>query len=132
MIKINSAFPLYVTDKLEAQKAFYSEMFGFEPVFYDIEFYLHLINPSNGVELGFMLPNLESMQPSFLHTAAQADGMVITFEVDSASEAYEQAKKLNLQIVFELKAEPWNQIHFMVRDPAGFVIDIVEDSNQIV
>ena len=130
MIKFNSAFPLYVTDELEAQKAFYSEVFGFKAVFYDAEFYLHLINPDNGVELGFMLPNLKSMQPSFLHTSAQSDGIVITFEVDSAAEVYEQAKKLSLNIVFELKKEPWSQIHFMVRDPAGFVIDIVEDSNQ--
>lgn len=130
MIKFNSAFPLYVTDQLEAQKSFYCKYFGFEPVFYDSEFYLHLINPTNGVELGFMLPNLTNTQPSFLHSSAQADGMVISFEVDNASAAYEQAKELELEIVFELKTESWNQIHFMVRDPSGFVIDIVEDSNQ--
>ncbi len=129
MIQFNSAFPLYVTQDIQAQKSFYCEKFGFEAVFFDPEFYLHLINPANGVELGFMLPNL-SMQPDFLHSNAQTDGMVISFEVDSAAVAYEQAKNEELDIVFELKEEPWKQIHFMVRDPAGLVIDIVEDSNQ--
>ncbi len=129
MIKINSAFPLYVTKDVEAQKAFYSETFGFEAVFFDPEFYVHLVNPANGIEIGFMLANLET-QPGFLHPTAQADGMVISFEVDNAAAAYDQAKKDGLDIVFELKEEPWKQTHFMVRDPAGLVIDIVEDANQ--
>ena len=121
MIQFNSAFPLYVIEDLESQKAFYCEKFGFKAVFFDPEFYLHLINPTNGVELGFMLPGL-SMQPAFLHKIAQADGMVITFEVDSAAAAFEQVKEENLDIVFELKEEAWKQIHFMIRDPAGLVI----------
>ena len=38
MIKINSAFPLYVTKNVEEQKAFYSRAFGFEAVFFDPQF----------------------------------------------------------------------------------------------
>lgn len=129
MIKINSAFPLYVTEEIEAQKAFYSSAFGFESVFFDPEFYVHLINPANGIEIGFMKANLDT-QPDFLHPTAKTDGMVISFEVDNAAAAYEQARKDGLDIVFELKEEPWKQTHFMVRDPAGLVIDIVEDANQ--
>lgn len=120
---------MYVVDNIEAQKQFYSEIFGFESVFYDPEFYLHLINPDNSVELGFMVPNLTTMQPSFLHRSAQVDGMVITFEVANAAAAFKEAQKLDLDVVFDLKEEPWKQVHFMVRDPAGLVVDIVEDSN---
>jgi len=129
MIQINSAFPLYVANNIEAQKEFYIKAFGFEAVFFDPEFYVHLVNPSNGVELGFMLTNL-SNQPDFLHSCAQANGMVIAFEVTNAEQAYDQAKNDGLDIVFELKKESWNQTHFMIRDPAGLVIDIVEDSNR--
>lgn len=129
MIKINSAYPLYVVADIDAQRAFYSEFFGFEAVFFDPDFYLHLINPANGIEIGFMRANLEN-QPDFLHPAAQADGMVITFEVDDAKTAHEQSKKDGLDIVFELKEESWKQTHFMVRDPARLVIDIVEDASQ--
>ena len=129
MIKINSAFPLYVVKDLQAQKAFYAEAFGFEAVFYDADFYVHLINPANGIEIGFMLEGLAT-QPAMLRPAARAEGMVISFEVDKAETAYQQARKDGLDIVFDLKEEHWNQIHFMVRDPAGLVIDIVEDANQ--
>ena len=38
MIKINSAFPLYVTEDLEAQRLFYTDAFGFEAVFFDSGF----------------------------------------------------------------------------------------------
>jgi len=129
MIKTNSAFPLFVVVDIEAQKAFYSESFGFEAVFFDPDFYVHLVNPTNGVEIGFMLDNLDT-QPAFLHKAASTEGMVISFEVDNAKEAYAQARELGLDIVYELKVEAWKQTHFMVRDPAGLVIDVVEDSNQ--
>ena len=128
MIKINSAYPLYVIEDLEAQKAFYNKVFGFEAVFFDPEFYVHLVNPANGIELGFMLANLKA-QPDFLHPTAQPDGIVITFEVDNAAAAFKQARQDGLDIVFELKEEPWKQTHFMVRDPAGLVIDVVEDAN---
>lgn len=129
MIKINSAFPLYVTKNLAAQKNFYMKTFGFEAVFFDPGFYLHLVNPSNGVELGFMLANLPD-QPDFLHRTANTNGMVISFEVANAAAAFEQANKDQLDIILELKVETWKQTHFMVRDPAGLVIDIVEDSNE--
>lgn len=128
MIKINTAFPLLVTENIAAQKRFYVEKFGFEAVFYDPEFYVHLVNPACGVELGFMCVNLQT-QPDFLQCTARAEGMVISFEVDNASDAYAQAKVDRLDIVYPLKEEPWKQTHFMVRDPAGLVIDVVEDSN---
>lgn len=128
MLTFKSAFPLYVVNNLDAQKEFYVNKFGFEAVYFDAEFYVHLINPANGVELGFMLPGL-SAQPEFLHQKANPNGMVITFEVENAAIAYEQAQKEKFDIAFELKEEPWKQVHFMVRDPAGIVIDIVEDAN---
>ncbi len=129
MIAINSAFPLYVVEDLEAQKRFYAEAFGFEAVFFDDTFYLHLINPANGIQLGFMKPNLPN-QPEFLHPPATTQGAVITFEVANAAAAFEQAQTDALNVVFELKKESWNQTHFMVQDPAGLIIDIVEDANQ--
>ena len=89
MIKINSAFPLYVVKNLEAQKAFYADAFGFEAVFYDPDFYVHLINPANGIEIGFMLEGLAT-QPAMLRTTARVEGMVISFEVDKADAAFQR------------------------------------------
>lgn len=125
MIKPSAMFPVLVTENLEAQEAFYSATFGFEAVFHDPNFYLHLLHPESGVQLGFLLPGLDS-QPGFLHNTAGQDGMVISLEVDDAKSALHTAEELGLDFAMEYKQEVWGQNHFMVRDPGGFVVDIVE------
>ena len=40
--------------------------------------------------------------------------------------SYEEAKKMNLTMAMEFKKEAWGQVHFMLRDPAGFRIDVVQ------
>lgn len=128
MIPFKAMYPLYVCENLEAQQTFYTEEFGFQVAFFDPDFYLHLVNMNNGAQLGFMLPNLAT-QPPFLHEKAAADGMVLSFEVADAKAAYTEAQKQGLDIHFELKEEPWQQTHFMLKDPAGLILDIVEDRN---
>jgi len=125
MIKIEAMFPVMVTKKLEAEKQFYESVFSFHAVFYDPKFYLHLVSPSTGIQLGFLIPD-HITQPEFLHPKMITDGFVISLEVKNAAQAYAQAKKIDLEIVMQLKEETWGQIHFMLKDPAGFRIDIVQ------
>lgn len=125
MIEIEAMFPVMVTSKLDAVKQFYEVAFGFNAAFYDPNFYLHLVSPSTGAQLGFLLPNHDS-QPSFLHPIMSADGYVISLEVKDAAQAYAEAKIMNLNIAMHLKEEVWGQIHFMLQDPAGFHVDIVQ------
>ncbi|MDD1793219.1 VOC family protein [Enterovibrio makurazakiensis] len=125
MIEFQSMFPVIVTAELDALKTFYLSTFGFDAVYYDPTFYLHLVSPSTGIQLGFLMPNHPS-QPDFLHTNMVTDGYVISLEVRDAAKAFADAKAMNLNIAMELKEEVWGQIHFMVEDPAGTRIDIVE------
>lgn len=125
MIEIQAMFPVMVAENLEELKKFYEIYFGFTSVFYDPNFYLHLVNQQNGIQLGFLLPSMAN-QPDFLHPLMVPDGYVISFEVQKAAEAYLQAQELKLDIAMPLKEEVWGQVHFMVSDPAGFKIDIVE------
>jgi uncharacterized glyoxalase superfamily protein PhnB len=125
MIEIDAMFPVMVTNELDAVKQFYEAVFGFTTVFYDSDFYLHLISSNNSIKLGFMLPNLES-QPNFLHPIMSSQGYVISLEVKDAALAYSEAKKMNLNFIMDLKQEEWGQIHFIIRDPAGFSVDVVQ------
>jgi len=125
MIEIEAMFPVMVTPNLDAVKQFYESVFGFNAVFYDPNFYLHLVSPSTGAQLGFLLPNHDT-QPAFLHPIMSADGYVISLEVKDAAQAYAEAKKLNLSIAMHLKEEVWGQIHFMLQDPAGLRVDVVQ------
>ncbi|CZF80866.1 Glyoxalase-like domain protein [Grimontia celer] len=125
MIEINAMFPVMVTSELEAVKRFYETVFGFNAVFYDDTFYLHLVSPSSGVQLGFLMPEHAS-QPAFLHPIMHPEGYVVSLEVQDAAKAYTAAKELDLPIAMALKEEIWGQIHFMVEDPAGIRLDIVQ------
>ena len=125
MIEIEAMFPVMVTLDLGAVKQFYESVFGFNAVSYDPEFYLHLVSPSTGAQLGFLLPN-HATQPAFLHPIMSTDGYVISLEVKNAALAYEEAKNMDLNIIMQLKEETWGQIHFILQDPAGFRVDVVQ------
>ena len=125
MIEIDAMFPVMVASNLEAIKQYYETVFGFNAVFYDPNFYLHLVSPSSGVQLGFLIPD-HATQPNFLHTAMISEGYVISLEVKDALQAYSEAKSMNLDVVMELKEEEWGQVHFILQDPAGIRIDVVQ------
>ena len=125
MIEIDAMFPVMVSSNLEAIKQYYESVFGFNAVFYDPGFYLHLVSPNSGVQLGFLLPN-HATQPEFLHPIMATNGYVISLEVKDAAQAYAEAKNMNLDIAMELKEEDWGQIHFILQDPAGFRVDVVQ------
>ena len=117
VIDIDAMFPVMVVSDLAQIKAFYA-------VFYEPNFYLHLVSPT-GVQLGFLVPDHPS-QPTFLHTALAADGYVISLEVKNAALAYTEANRLQLNVVLPLTEEAWGQTHFILQDPAGIRIDVVE------
>jgi uncharacterized glyoxalase superfamily protein PhnB len=125
MIEIEAMFPVMVTANLEAVKAFYESVFGFNAVFYDADFYLHLVSPNSGIQLGFLMPEHAS-QPDFLRPLMSPDGYVISLEVKDAARAYAEAQKMDLTMAMELKEEVWGQVHFILIDPAGFRIDVVQ------
>ena len=65
MIEIEAMFPVMVTTDLEAVKQYYELVFGFKAVFFQPDFYLHLLAPDSGVQLGFLMPGHESQPRVF-------------------------------------------------------------------
>jgi len=125
MINPIAMFPVLVAENLLKLKEFYETEFGFRTDFFQEDFYLHLQQPDSGIQLAFMVPDHPS-QPDFLQSSAACTGMVISLEVAEAKLAFDEATKAGLDIFFKLKTEEFGVTHFMVRDPAGFAIDIVE------
>ncbi|MDD5418695.1 MAG: hypothetical protein PHV57_02480 [Methanomicrobiaceae archaeon] len=108
----------------EEGRDFYVAHFGFDIVF-DADWYVQLKH-TNGIEIGFMKPGL-SNQPGFLHGAYNGKGIIVTYEVGDAVEEYEKAQKIEgLAIVLPYTGEEWGQKHFILKDPAGMFVDIVE------
>ena len=117
--------PLVITDDIQTAAKFHIDLFGFTVV-YEADWYVHLLHEDSGSELAFMITNSEN-QPDFLHQSFTKGGLVLTFEVDNAAAEFERIAKLDgVTIKYNLKSEEWGQKHFIIEDPAGVYIDVVE------
>ena len=55
--------------------------------------------------------------------------MILTFQVeDAAAEEHKRLQEAGAPIVYGLTEEPWGQKRFMLREPSGVLIDIVEQT----
>lgn len=73
-----------------------------------------------------MATNVDT-QPTELHSAFNGAGMVYSFEVQDAESEYQRISALHgIDIFLALRDEPWGQRHFMLTDPAGIRIDVVQ------
>lgn len=125
MRALKTLYPVIITEKLRECGDFYVATFGFVRVF-DSDWYVQLLHEQSGAELAFMLPNLEN-QPVFLHRKFGGEGVIVSLEVTNAQEEFERVSALGtVEILLGFTEEDWGQKHFMVRDPSGAYVDIVE------
>lgn len=115
-------YPLLVTAKLKESADFYVKYFGFSVTF-EQDWYVQLVHKHNGIELAFMIPNAEN-QPKELHPAFNGKGMIYSFEVKDAKSEYKRFS--GIKKVVELTDEAWGQRHFIIQDPAGIFVDVVQ------
>jgi uncharacterized glyoxalase superfamily protein PhnB len=54
------------------------------------------------------------------------EGVIYSFEVENADQEYRKLKDSQVEILYEIRTEEWGQRHFMIRDPGGMVIDLVQ------
>jgi uncharacterized glyoxalase superfamily protein PhnB len=116
-------FPVLITDRLLDCRDFYTRHFGFKIVF-EADWYVHLVSEA-GLQLGFLKPNHPS-QPHFLHGGYAGEGIVYSFDVEDADREYRKLQDSDVEIIYDITTEDWGQRHFMFKDPAGTVIDVVQ------
>jgi uncharacterized glyoxalase superfamily protein PhnB len=125
IMKLNAGI---ITSKLAETKAFYMEKLGFG-VKFENEFYLLLHTPGETAEISFLLPEHPSQQPLF-HKAFNGNGVYLTIETEDVDKLYKELKKKDVDIMIELRDEPWGDRHFAIVDPNGVGIDLVKYAPQ--
>jgi len=129
-MKVKNLFPIVVTSKLGEARDFYVQHFGFRVVF-EADWYVQIHGPRGDsappVELAFMVPHVES-QPEPLHAAFSGAGVILTIEVEDANAVHSKLSEAGVlkDLVIGLRDEPWGQRHFLFRDPAGTLLDVVQ------
>jgi predicted enzyme related to lactoylglutathione lyase len=126
-INPNKFFPVIITKQLEDTKQFYVSLLNCSLIF-ESDWYIQLVSPK-GLEIGLMIARHPS-QPDYLQNAYEGNGVVLSFEVADVNEEYENVKAAGLKTMYDIKTEEWGQRHFMIRDPNGMVVDIVQQPKE--
>ena len=120
---MNSLFPAICSNAIEESKEFYVSLLGFKPVF-AIDWYVQLQSPTDkNLQLAFVQQNHASVPAGFQQSPR---GVIVTVEMDDVDAVYKRARSLGHKMVLELRDEDWGQRHFMVRDPNGLLLDLVQ------
>lgn len=119
-MKLNAGI---ITTKIAESKQFYTAILGFGVTF-ENDFYLLLHTPDNSSAISFLLPEHASQQPLF-RPAFNGKGVYLTIEVANVDELYQQLKAKGVQILIDIRNEPWGDRHFAIQDPNGVGIDLV-------
>lgn len=113
-----------VTNKVRESKEFYVRLFGCE-VLYEGEDGWFALLQLGGSEIGFMKPNLPS-QPSIYRPEFMGQGVWVAVDVADVDAEYVRIKSLGVPIESELRDELWGDRHFVIVDPNGIGIDVVQ------
>lgn len=126
-MKVRDLYPLITTPALFRARDFYVTHFGFD-VLFEANWFVYLSGPgaegTRGATLAFMHPDHPSNPPG--PEAFNGLGMILTVEVDDAEAVFRRVSGGGAPILHPLTDEAWGQRRFMTRDPAGVLVDVVQ------
>lgn len=122
-MKVTQYYPVLMVADVAAVSTFYQANFGFRPLF-DSGWYVHLQSTGDdSVNLAILDCHHDTIPAAARNT--KAAGMLLNFEVPDAAQVYDTLRAKGLPILLPLRDEPFGQRHFITRDPAGVLIDVI-------
>ena len=122
-MKIESFYPVLMSERVAELSAFYQDHFGFTLSF-ETDWYVSM-RSDPAFELAILDPSHETVPAGFGMPAA---GVLLNFEVaDAAAEHERLVRRGGLPEVVPLRDEAFGQRHFLTHDPAGNLIDVIEN-----
>lgn len=123
-MKINSFYPVILTKDASGSRDFYTTHFPFEVTF-DAGWYVSLkAKQEFPFELALLEPDHDTIPAGF--RVALHGGLILNFEVDNADTEYARLKAAGLSIHLEIRSEAFGQRHFIISDPNGILIDVIQ------
>lgn len=126
-MQVRDLYPLITTRALFEARDFYATHFGFDVAF-EASWFVYLAGKpdgeSRGATLAFMHPDHPSNPPG--PESFDGRGMIVTIEVADAAAAFGRLSSAGAPIVHPMTDEAWGQRRFMTRDPAGVLVDVVQ------
>lgn len=123
-MKSTQYYPVLMTDRVAETARFYETHFRFTRQF-NSDWYVHLQSTE---DTGVNLAILDRDSPTIPEAArgTRAAGVLINFEVENAGAEYERVQAQGLTVLQTLRDEDFGQRHFIVQDPNGVLIDVIQ------
>ncbi|MDR7150743.1 putative glyoxalase superfamily protein PhnB [Hydrogenophaga palleronii] len=123
-MKSTQYYPVLMTDRVADTARYYEQHFRFTRLF-DSDWYVHLQSlEDTGVNLA-ILDGDHAIIPEAAR-GGRAAGVLLNFEVEDASAEYQRVLDQGLDVQLALRDEAFGQRHFIVRDPNGVLIDVIQ------
>ena len=121
---IVDTYPLFTVARLADSRAFFVEHLDMHVVFEASWIVMLAPAGKDGIALGLMSSDHPSSPPG--PEVFGGTGMILTVQVDDAARWHERLRERGVAIAHPLHEAAWGQRRFMVRDPSGIAVDVVE------
>jgi catechol 2,3-dioxygenase-like lactoylglutathione lyase family enzyme len=125
-MQIEDLYALVTTDNLREARDFYVGHLNFTVAFEATWFVLLTAPGGRGLNVAFMSTGHPSAPPG--PEPFDGRGVVLTLQVADAAAEYERLRARGVPFHHPLTDEPWGQRRFLLRDPAGVLLDVVQQT----
>ena len=113
-------YPCLCVDDMDRAIAYYRALLEL-PVSADVGWYVELGAPL--VTIAFVERYHATVPAAY---GNERGGVLVSVLVDDVDAAWSRAEQLSLPVALSVRDEDFGQRHFMVNDPDGFVVDVIE------
>jgi catechol 2,3-dioxygenase-like lactoylglutathione lyase family enzyme len=124
-LKINSFYPVVMTQDVAKSAEFYQRYFGYEIV-YESDWYVSL-RTGGSQQRSYELALLDARHPTIpANYRKRAEGLILNMEVDNVDREYKRlVLDAKLTLEQDIQDEDFGQRHFILSDPGGVLIDVI-------
>jgi uncharacterized glyoxalase superfamily protein PhnB len=123
-MKLVACYPLFTVARLAQSRDFFVQRFAMRVVF-EAAWVVLLSHGDEGViDLALMSSDHPSSPPG--PETFDGRGMILTLQVDDAAAWHARLAQKDDNVIYPLTDAAWGQRRFMVRDPSGIHVDVVE------
>ncbi|MCB4362218.1 VOC family protein [Hydrogenophaga taeniospiralis] len=123
-MKSTQYYPVLMTDRVAETARFYETHFRFIRQF-DSNWYVHL-QSAEDASVNLAVLDRDHATIPVVARGQQASGLLLNFEVDDVDAEYQRAVAQGLPMLLALRDEDFGQRHFIVQDPNGVMIDVIQ------
>ena len=122
-MRVLDAYPLFTVARLRESRDFFVGVLGLSVTF-EASWVVMLSAGNDRIAIGLMTGDHPARPPG--PETFDGQGAIFTLQVEHADAWYHKLVELDVPLLHALTDEAWGQRRFMVRDPSGIAVDIVE------